>query len=174
MLAKALTEAEERKCLLLLRPDFSGGIEFASRAVSFEVAPGEALDLQLFAAEDEGRTEEPSERRKREERDKGNVPKSQDMAGSAILIGGVLMLFLFGTYMVQRIGEMFSRYFGLIATQQGVFGIEELQVLMKDLFYQTGMILLPILGITIVMGVVGNLVQVGLMFSLQAIQFRAD
>ena len=93
MLAKALTEAEERKCLLLLRPDFSGGIEFASRAVSFEVAPGEALDLQLFAAEDEGRTEEPSERRKREERDKGNVPKSQDMAGSAILIGGGLMLF---------------------------------------------------------------------------------
>ncbi|MCB1139372.1 MAG: flagellar biosynthesis protein FlhB [Leptospiraceae bacterium] len=142
-------------------------------------APGEGtfqgwLDLQLFAAEDEGRTEEPSERRKREEREKGNVPKSQDMAGSAILIGAVLMLFLFGTYIVQRIGEIFNRYFSLIATQQGVFGIEELQVLMKDLFYQTGMILLPILAVTIVMGVVGNIVQVGLMFSLQALQFRFE
>lgn len=132
------------------------------------------LDLQLFAAEDEGRTEEPSERRKREEREKGNVPRSQDMAGSAIIIGGVAILFLFGTYMLQRIGDMFSRYFGLIATQQGVFGIEELQVLMKDLFYQTGMILLPILLVTIVMGIAGNIVQVGLMFSLQTLQFKFE
>ncbi|MCB1303753.1 MAG: EscU/YscU/HrcU family type III secretion system export apparatus switch protein, partial [Leptospiraceae bacterium] len=133
-----------------------------------------ALDLQLFAAEDEGRTEEPSERRKREEREKGNVPKSQDLAGSAILIGGVLILFFFGTYIVQRIGELFARYFGLIATQGGVFGIEELQVLMKDLFLQTGMILAPILIVTILMGVLGNVVQVGLMFSLQTLEFKLE
>ncbi|MCB1164610.1 MAG: EscU/YscU/HrcU family type III secretion system export apparatus switch protein [Leptospiraceae bacterium] len=132
------------------------------------------LDLQLFAAEDEGRTEEPSERRKREEREKGNVPKSQDLAGSAILIGGVLILFFFGTYIVQRIGELFARYFGLIATQGGVFGIEELQVLMKDLFLQTGMILAPILIVTILMGVLGNVVQVGLMFSLQTLEFKLE
>ena len=40
------------------------------------------FDLQRFAAEDEGRTEDPTERRKREEREKGNIPKSQDVPGA--------------------------------------------------------------------------------------------
>ncbi|HQQ22382.1 MAG TPA: EscU/YscU/HrcU family type III secretion system export apparatus switch protein, partial [Spirochaetota bacterium] len=35
------------------------------------------FDLQLFAAEDEGRTEDPTEKRIREAREKGQVAKSE-------------------------------------------------------------------------------------------------
>ena len=41
-----------------------------------EVKTNYVIDLQLFAAEDEGRTEEGSERRRREEQDKGKIGRA--------------------------------------------------------------------------------------------------
>jgi len=41
------------------------------------------IDLQLFAsAEDEGRTEEPTERKRRKAREEGNVAKSQNLVSA--------------------------------------------------------------------------------------------
>jgi flagellar biosynthetic protein FlhB len=58
------------------------------------------IDFQRFAAEDEGRTEEPTERRKREEREKGNVPRTNEIPSALILLATVLTIFLFSTYIV--------------------------------------------------------------------------
>ena len=44
------------------------------------------IDLQWFAAEDEGRTEAPSEHRLRKAREEGRVPKSQELNSSLVLI----------------------------------------------------------------------------------------
>ena len=42
------------------------------------------IDLQWFAAEDEGRTEEPSEYKLRKAREEGRIPKSQDLNSSVV------------------------------------------------------------------------------------------
>jgi len=53
---------------------------------------GVRFDLQLFAADDEGRTEEPSEKKLREAREKGQVAKSQELAPSIVVIFGFFIL----------------------------------------------------------------------------------
>ena len=64
--------------------------------------PYYAIQLQLFAAEDEGRTEPPSERRRREEREKGNVPKSPEVASVLVLLGGTATLYIFGEKFIKN------------------------------------------------------------------------
>lgn len=132
------------------------------------------FDLQRFAAEDEGRTEDPTERRKREEREKGNIPKSQDLPGALIMLGGTVMLFLFASFMVERIFQMFRLYLTRISSIGTAFGQEEVYIIMKDLFFQTGMIIFPVLGLALVLGVVGNIIQVGLVFTLQPLEFKLE
>ena len=68
------------------------------------------IDLQLFAAEDEGRTEEGSERRRREEKDKGNVPKSNELPAALVLVCSVVALYLLGNYIFVRSFVLFKKY----------------------------------------------------------------
>ncbi|MFO1470262.1 MAG: EscU/YscU/HrcU family type III secretion system export apparatus switch protein [Turneriella sp.] len=44
--------------------------------------------LSMFAAEDEGRTEDPTELRKRREREKGRVPKSAEIPAALGTLAG--------------------------------------------------------------------------------------
>ena len=44
------------------------------------------IDLQWFAAEDEGRTEQPSELKLKKAREEGRVAKSQDLNGAIVFL----------------------------------------------------------------------------------------
>lgn len=132
------------------------------------------LDLQRFAAEDEGRTEEPTERRLREERDKGNVPKSQDLVQAATLLGTTLMLFMTGTWVFHQITDVFERYLGQDFSRLGNPGEEEVRLLLLGFFWETAKIVAPIMIAAMVMGIVGSLAQVGLLFTLRPLEFKPD
>ncbi len=60
------------------------------------------FDLQLFSGE---KTEEATDKRKREALEKGNVAKSQDMASVVVLLIGLVMLKSYGSTMFEGIGE---------------------------------------------------------------------
>ena len=126
------------------------------------------IDLQLFAAEDEGRTEEGSERRRKEEREKGNVPKSQELPAALILIASVLTLFLLGNYFFTKSFAMFKKYLENIHAYS-TFGSEELSVLFRSATDDIFTLLFPVLGIAFIFGITGNVVQVGFLFSTRAI-----
>jgi flagellar biosynthetic protein FlhB len=49
-------------------------------------------------AEKEGKSEKPTPRRIQKAREEGNVPKSQEVNSVAVLLGGILFLYLFGGY----------------------------------------------------------------------------
>ncbi len=129
------------------------------------------LNFQRFAAEDEGRTEEPTERRKREEREKGNVPRTNELPSSIILLGTVLVLFLISSFMVNQIYEIFYFYFQKIP-DMNAFTVEDSKELLKNLFLQTGKIIFPIVLISFLLGIVGNVVQVGFLFTLRPLEFQ--
>lgn len=67
------------------------------------------INLQLFAAADEGRTEPPSERRRREEKEKGNVPKSNEVASTLVLLGGTGVLFVLGDTFIKNTAIFIKR-----------------------------------------------------------------
>ncbi len=131
------------------------------------------IDLQRFAAEDEGRTEEPTERRKREEREKGNVPRTGEIPSALILLGTVILLIFFSTYMFHQFIEIFRLYYMKIG-EINYFEMSDLQNLILNLFYQTGKIVFPILIAGFLLAIIGNVVQFGFLFTLQPLAFKLE
>ncbi|MBE7412951.1 MAG: flagellar type III secretion system protein FlhB [Leptospiraceae bacterium] len=128
------------------------------------------IRLQLFAAEDEGRTEEASERTRREEREKGNVPKSNEIPSALVMIAGVVLIFFLSKYLFFRFSFMVKKYFHGIA-KNNEFGAEALIALSRSVAEEISYLLLPILGITFITAIIGNVVQVGFLFSPRALRF---
>ena len=126
------------------------------------------IALQLFAAEDEGRTEPPSERRRREEEEKGNVPKSQELPAAIVMLSGVVMIFIMGQHLFFKSGEIMRRYLSSVSTFSG-FTDEAPRKLMEHTVKDLFSLLFPILGITFVAAIVGSVAQVGFMFAPKAI-----
>ncbi len=135
----------------------------------FEIPQHALPDFHLarFAAEDEGRTEEPTERRLREEREKGRVARSQDLTNAVVLLGAVVGLYLTGGYMVSQCMSLFHRYFGEGTFQQTTFDAEDLKSFVGTLFFQVFKVCAPLFGIAMIMGIVGNVVQVGGLFTVR-------
>ncbi len=132
------------------------------------------FDLQRFAAEDEGRTEDPTERRQREERDKGNVPKSQDVASASVLIGTVLALFFSAAYMFHQTRNVFTKFLG---GEYGTFydlQTSDVRMMILGLFWETAKIVGPVMITALIMAIVGNVSQIGLLFTTEPLQFRPE
>jgi len=125
------------------------------------------LVLNRFAAEDEGRTEEPTERRIREERDKGRVPRSQDLTNAIVLLGSVIALYVTGGYMVAQCMQLFHHFFAEGAFNRTEFQAEDVKTFVGTLFYSLFKICMPLFGISALMGVLGNIVQVGGLFTVR-------
>jgi flagellar biosynthetic protein FlhB len=131
-------------------------------------------ELQRFAAEDEGRTEAPSERRQREEREKGNVPKSQDVTQAAVLIGTVVALFLGGTFMLRLMMAVFQKYLDRDYAALGFLTLEEVRATAMNIFWHTAIIVAPVGLAAVVMAILGSVSQFGLLFTLQPLGFKLE
>ena len=69
------------------------------------------LDLQWFAAEDEGRTEEPSEYKLQKAREEGRVPKSTDLNSSLVFLFTVIVLLFLGRSILKGSADLMRFYF---------------------------------------------------------------
>ncbi len=129
------------------------------------------IDLQLFAAEDEGRTEPGSERRRREEREKGNVPKSPELPAAVVLLAGVILIYLMGEYFFMRTFYILRKYIHGVGQRTDISS-ESVTELLKNASTDLFTLLWPLLGITFVGAVIGNVAQVGFIFTPRALSFN--
>ena len=119
-----------------------------------------------MAAEDEGRTEEPSEHRLEQARKEGRVAKSQDISSALILLLGILILIFLGRWILSQCINIFNYYFSRChnpdvrdANLMTAFLINFLQMLA------------PVAIVAVVAGVVANIIQnKGLIFSTKPIE----
>ena len=132
-------------------------------------------DLQRFAAADEGRTELPGERRQREERERGNVPRSQEIISAATLFGTVVVLIISGVYLLSNIEQMFKSYleFDFRNTKE-VANITGIRRLVFDMGFQVGKVTAPILISAMLIGVVANVSQFGFLFTAYPLGIRLN
>nr|MBQ2233801.1 EscU/YscU/HrcU family type III secretion system export apparatus switch protein [Treponema sp.] len=125
----------------------------------------EDIDLQWFAAEDEGRTEEPSELKIERARKEGRVAKSQDLNSSLVFLFAVLTLILLGKFIFQSCAEILIFFFERVLSKEVMnssLGFAFINYLLK--------IVLPIAVVGIVVCVISNIVQnKGMIFSLKPI-----
>jgi len=122
------------------------------------------VHLQWFAAEDEGRTEEPSEHKIRKAREEGKVAKSSEFSSSLVLLAGIATLGLLGDSMLRSSAEML-RFFLSISATPGAFNGS----LMIALLSWAAKIGLPVLVVAFVVAVLGNVIQVGFLFTVKPI-----
>jgi flagellar biosynthetic protein FlhB len=118
------------------------------------------IDLQWFAAEDEGRTEEPTEYKIRKAREEGRVAKSQELiAALGLLFPGLTILFL-AQYILRTCVEMLRFFFTRINELEFTNGI------VVGVFFQYfAKLALPIAVSAIVAALFSNMVQVGFLFT---------
>ena len=119
-----------------------------------------------MAAEDEGRTEEPSEYKLEKARKEGRVAKSQEVSGSLILLLGILLMYILAKWIFGQCIDVYKFYFSKCASPD-----------MSDRSLYTAFIMfflkcvLPFSGIAIVAAFIANIVQNrGFLFSWKPIE----
>ena len=127
-----------------------------------------SFDLQLFAAEDEGRTEEPTEYKKRKAREEGKVAKTQELPSALILLFGFFTIFLFSKVIYKNLLGMMQLYLGSV--QQVVSSGENVVFLLRPILPIIAKIIGPIMGVVFIAAIIGNVAQVGFQFSIKPIQ----
>ncbi len=127
------------------------------------------FDLQLFAAEDEGRTEEPTEKKLREAREKGQVAKTQELSQAVVMIFGFLVIFFLGTWIYNSIARMTKYYM----TSFSGFTLTEHSIIQEffRVSLESAKILLPLLVVVMVAAFLGEVVQVGFQVSTHPLKF---
>lgn len=126
------------------------------------------FDLQLFAAEDEGRTEEPTEYKKRRARDEGKVVKTQELPSALVLLFGFFLIFIISKSIFKNMLQMMEYFLNLIPDV--VNSGENVIFLLKPVLPILFKIIAPILGIVFIAALIGNVIQVGFRFSTKPIQ----
>ncbi len=128
--------------------------------------PQVLFSLQRFAAEDEGRTEKPSERIRREERKKGNIAKSSEIVSAAVLLGNIIALFFTGLYMIYSLSNIFhSSFSGNFAELAINFSSERIFEFFIRTLIGVAKLLAPILLMTVLIAIIANIAQVGFLFT---------
>jgi flagellar biosynthetic protein FlhB len=131
------------------------------RYLSSPAALAAVIDLQWFAAEDEGRTEEPSEYKIQRAREEGRVAKSQELIGALVLLLPVMALFFLAPSMLRTCVEM-VRFFFLRITE---LDPSKNGIMTEAFFSYFIRLVTPIVIVAMAAAVFANLVQTGLLFT---------
>ena len=126
----------------------------------------DAMPLQWFAAEDEGRTEEPTEHKIRKAREEGRVAKSQDLSDSVVLVATIVGIAGLSGYLLTTFAEMLQFYL----RQSCEIDPTKSQILAPSFLTYYVKLALPICLIAMVAGVGANLLQVGFLFTTKPLK----
>ncbi len=123
------------------------------------------IGLQWFAAEDEGRTEDPTEYKIRKAREEGRVAKSNDLNAALVVLIPVIVLIILAPYIFKSLMELISFFFERCTTESlfnGAWFSAFIIYLLKTV--------LPIAMAAMISGVLGNIIQNrGFLFSTKPI-----
>lgn len=109
-------------------------------------------------AEDDGqeRTEDATPRRRQQAREKGQVPRSKELASAAVLILGALALMWFGPQLGEALMEMMRQLF--ILTREEIFDVSALGIIV----FNSIIIIWPLLLVLLTLFVAGFIGATGL------------
>ena len=114
--------------------------------------------------DDQGeRTETPTQRRREESRQRGQVARSQDLSSAVILLGALGALQVLGPRIFAQLAGVMTR---LLDVRDGAaWDLSRLDQTFRLGLWSVAVILLPLLLTVMVAGVLSNLMQVGLVLS---------
>ena len=117
------------------------------------------------------RTEEATERRRRKERERGNVAKSQDMNSALIIVCACALLAVFAKHMGQTILQMMRETFSHLnpyIDPNNVLGI------LLPYFMKLGVIVLPFMILLVIASIFIIRMDIGPVFSFEKIKLKFE
>jgi flagellar biosynthetic protein FlhB len=124
------------------------------------------MDLQWFAAEDEGRTFEPTEATYRRAREEGRVAKSQELiAALGLLLPAIVIIFL-APWILRNCVEML-RFFFTRVNELDPLTDRLTAVVFANYFLR---IVIPIFIVAVAAALFSNLIQVGFLFATKPLE----
>jgi len=117
------------------------------------------------------KTEEPTAKRRSDAREEGNVPKSTEVNTVVVLLAAVVFL----RFAIPKIGDLvldqIRRYWAMMTLETAKGDpFVLLQTLFQDAILIVVKTVIPVALVIMIFGVIGNIAQVGLLFSLKSIQ----
>lgn len=116
------------------------------------------INLAFFDGE---KTEKPTQKRKEKAREEGQVVISKEIATSIMLIFGFLSIKIFAGFMYEKSSEFIVHNFNLIEISNDIFTSDYIQKFIIFTFIRIIMISAPIFVISMLVGVITNVLQVG-------------
>jgi flagellar biosynthetic protein FlhB len=130
----------------------------------FRFTPFE-LPMCFFAAEDEGRTEEPTEHKIRKAREEGKVAKSVEFSSALIVLFGIITIAVLSRHLLRNVMSMLQFFY-----QSSVEVDITREASLLPIFYRYFLrLVLPTVAVAFLAALIGNLVQVGFLFSTKPI-----
>jgi len=126
------------------------------------------FDLQLFAGE---KTEDPTSKRKTDARNKGQVARSQEMNAAFVLLAGFWALKVFGGAAYENIVNYTVYIFSHL--DQGV-DTESVMHIFLGMLLILAKTALPVMLVIMCVGLIVNVFQAGLHFTMEPIGFKLD
>lgn len=126
-----------------------------------------------MAEDDSGeKSEEPTERRREEFRERGQIAKSQDVLSLLVLATGLGYFLFFGRFIYDRMGRIYTMFF---ETRYGLeVNISKTMELTTQTFIEIGFILFPLVTGVLIVGVLGNMAQVGVLITTKTLEPKLD
>ncbi|NIK75608.1 flagellar biosynthetic protein FlhB [Paenibacillus castaneae] len=118
------------------------------------------LDLQLFSQE---KTEKATPKKKDDARKKGQIARSSDLPGSFIMMFTFMGFLMMGGYYKQHVMNLFDNLFENWLLMELTTG--NVMSLFTDITTELLLILAPIFAVTIIVGILGNVVQFGFLLT---------
>lgn len=118
------------------------------------------------------RTEEATERRRKKERDKGNVAKSKDFDSALVMAGGIALFAILGKFMFKNIITMMHDTFSNLNLPDA--DVTNILGFLMPYFRYLGIILVPFLVALVIIAIVVIRMDVGQVFAIQKIKPSFD
>ena len=126
------------------------------------------MDLQMFAAEDEGKSEKPTHRRLREARKKGRVAKTPELSPAMVLVFGSIFLLIVAKQLYGEMRLFMIKIFQLSATY--LIDVGNYTTLFTMIGLELVKMIVPMLLLVFVISAAGELIQVGFNFSAEPLK----
>ncbi|SPD72682.1 putative Flagellar biosynthetic protein FlhB [uncultured Desulfobacterium sp.] len=117
----------------------------------------------MLGKNDQDKTEKPSQRKLEKARNEGKIARTQEIPTFFILLSSLCILFLYGSRIIGDMCNCMSHIFRGISKNE--FDIISMNSFITESICQIYAIIMPIMLSVLIAGVVGNMIQIGFVFT---------
>ena len=122
--------------------------------------------------DDASKTEDPSGRKLDKGREEGQVASSNEVRNWVVMLGGTLGVLILSRPMMRELEKVILPF---VAQAEAIpMDLEHLEKVFADLSVSLGVILAPLLGLFLLLGYFGNVIQSGLVYSPKRIEPKME